>query len=750
MFVAAGIVSGLLLALAYEVRAPLESLAQLELTSPLGRANRALHASSALGLLLASLLLMRRARWLLAASTALVGLLAATGLILRGDALATFVSRSPPLGRGWLFALHVALSAPLALWGYRALWAHRPRLVHAAWALVALAALAWLWPPGLEDPLEPGGRLFRRAAGLGGSFASQRPRALWLPLAPFPKVSHVPRVLGRPEGCLGCHSAVRGLGSSHDPQVVGCSPCHLGNPFRADAAGAHDGLLLVPGNLDSVDRSCARCHADISVRVRGSPMARADGIVSVDRFAFGEQTTPDGETAITEIGSSPADTHLRQLCSSCHLGKPKLSPAPTSELSRGGGCVACHLREDTPRSDVRVDPRAFVHAGLSQNVGDESCFGCHSRSARISLTYAGFRETFDDQAAGRRALADGRSAVLVEPDVHHAKGLACIDCHTARELMGDGLRHAHEERATRVRCSTCHRTAPARSIDRSELELEAATIVRLRGPGLARHLLEDRTGEALTNAGPLAGGGVELVAKLTGVRHVAKPPALACSRQPGHERLSCQSCHASWAHRCPSCHTERDRDGNWVEFDAEPRVAPPVLGVTLRDGEERIEPFVPGMISTHNPPNPTVPKPLPRVASELFGPRTRLVRLHAFAVPHTTSQSGRSCRSCHTDPVALGYGEGTLRVSERSWLFEPKWPRSPLDGLPLDAWIGFRENLPGPSTRLGQRSLDRREQDRVLTVGACFACHRPEDEPEFYLDFGERRRKRTPACVVPE
>lgn len=745
---ALAVASGLLLSLWYSPSAALDSLARLELGSRAGRVARAVHAWSLVGVGLFALWAVldsrRRARWLL--GLVLLVAIGGSGLLLRGDAWTTLVGRSlPPLG---LLALHVALALPLAYSGWKLVRRAQPGR-QLALALASSLVLGWLSPPRLEDPLEPQGRLLRRLMQLQGSFESQRPRALVIPMSLTAAVRDVPLVLGRREGCLGCHAAVRGLGPAHDAQKAGCSPCHLGNPFRADAAGAHEGLLLVPGNLDGVDRSCGRCHAEIAVRVRTSLMARASGIVAVDRFVFGEQSTPDGDTPISALGSSPADTHLKQLCSNCHLGNPKRAPAPTSELSRGGGCVACHLSDDPARTPAADDPRRFVHPGLTARVRDESCFGCHSRSARISLTYAGWRETFDASAAlpgARRALQDGRSVVRVQADVHHEKGLACIDCHTSRELMGDGAAHQHEEQATRVRCSTCHRTSPARTLPLSKLEPGAAALVRARDGERAfeEHLLEDRSGEPLTNARPLPDGSVELRGKLSGARHVAKQPVGACSSP--HERLSCQSCHAAWAHRCVSCHTQRDRDGTWVEYDAEPQVQPPSLGVFDRDGREQVEPFVPGMVLTLNPPHAPIPAPLPKVATELHGPATRLVRAYAFSVPHTVTRRGRSCRSCHLDSIALGFGEGSLRVVGSRWHFEPKWPASPFDGLPLDAWIGFLSEKPGATTRLGQRSLRRAEQERVLAVGACFGCHDPDQRPELYRDWQTSRQRMTPAC----
>jgi hypothetical protein len=89
----------------------------------------------------------------------------------------------------------------------------------------------------------------------------------------------------------------------------------------------------------------------------------------------------------------------------------------------------------------------------------------------------------------------------------------------------------------------------------------------------------------------------------------------------------------------------------------------------------------------------------------------------------------RDCRSCHADPVALGYGEGVLLYEPEGdggkWRFTPERSPGP-DGLPADAWTGFlRERAAAASTRAGARPFNVAEQRRILTVGACLTCHDP-------------------------
>lgn len=582
---------------------------------------------------------------------------------------------------------------------------------------------------------------------------------------------------GRAEGCLDCHGATSGLDGAHAPATLGCAACHLGDPTRSDAEDAHRGMERVPGNLDTVSQTCgsAACHALVGARVLGSPMNTARGIVAVDRFAFGEQPTPDGKTTLDELGTSAADSHIKALCSTCHLGHRKDQPGPVTESSRGGGCVACHLAETPRPTPVKDAPARFVHPGLTLRVGDAACFGCHSRSGRISLAYAGLREITeppDGMPVGRRLL-DGRPLARSDDehpdDVHHARGMACIDCHSAQELMGDGSAPLHEEQATHVRCTTCHRPRggpTARMIERDALDAETAITVKRRDGQRAwpAFLVEDRSGEPLTNARPIEGEVIELVGKVDGKSRRALPPSSQCQSITGHERLSCQSCHAAWAPRCAGCHTQRDPDGpggtpRWSEYDVAPEAAPPTLGLLTRDGTQRIEPFVPGMILTLNrsPPTLVAGAAMPRTAAALLGPETRFLRAYAYAAPHTITRTGRSCRSCHLDPVAYGWGRGTLALVEEAghaaWRFSPAHSASRFDGLPEDSWIAFDSDGTGAvATRSEARPLDRAGTDRMLAAGACMTCHDPSEARgrALFERFAQSQRARTARCRVPE
>jgi hypothetical protein len=131
-------------------------------------------------------------------------------------------------------------------------------------------------------------------------------------------------------------------------------------------------------------------------------------------------------------------------------------------------------------------------------------------------------------------------------------------------------------------------------------------------------------------------------------------------------------------------------------------------------------------------------------------------RLFAPASPHTTAAQSRDCRSCHANPAALGYGRGQLKYEVKGgvgkWIFSPAYSRSPQDGLPLDAWIGFlQEPKGGTTTRKGARPLNLEEQRKILLVGACLQCHSEKERrmAAVFADFRNYRAALGPQCRLP-
>ncbi len=525
------------------------------------------------------------------------------------------------------------------------------------------------------------------------------------------------------DGCIACHGPRADPGEAHGHVAMGCVVCHGGDPGKADEAGGHAGLVRYSGNLDVVDRTCGICHAEAVARVRASPMATARGMVAVQRFAFGEQEAPDGLDTLADRHGSPADEALGQLCADCHVGHPRTSPGQTI----GGGCSACHSR---PSATPGAHPR------VTSNVGSEPCRGCHSRSSRIALSYEGWHETDRTEAEGRaegmRMLPDGRALSKQPADVHFARGLTCVDCHTAREIMGDGRVLTHQEQAIEIACVDCHRVTPAVTLTGEALDASSRALLRANAalPREASAFVTTARGTAYTNL-VIEEGAPVLVRKLDGARLSPRPPAAACL-DPLHARLACQSCHAGWAPQCLGCHTARGEDGRFTESAGEFFAEPPTLGVRATPSAPTGSPATPAGAPAAPPgfpaappgsaaaPEPPAEQIVPVVPGMIFtlalpGEAERFSRLFAPIAPHTTQRAGRSCASCHDEPLAVGLGRGTFAAPDDITSFTPRY--GPLrDGLPADAWVGLASGG-GGATRVDLRPFTIEERARIVGVG---------------------------------
>jgi hypothetical protein len=463
--------------------------------------------------------------------------------------------------------------------------------------------------------------------------------------------------------CLDCHEDKQH--GQKDFHRIACTTCHAGDASSRSESEAHSDLIAFPGNLSNVDQTCGQCHAEQTQGVHQHIMTTARGMVATTRHVLGD---PDDGASINELGTGLSDSLLRKLCAGCHLGRDRTQHSH-STLNRGGGCLACHL-DEYPESG---------HIRLTKKVSDARCFGCHSRSARISLNYAGLAEIDADgpgDANKKARLPDGRLVLIRESDVHHQAGMACIDCHSGNQLMGTGSPHAQ----TGIECMDCHQA-------RNEAPL----------PTLPTNIQESEDTRIL-------------VSRVTGNR--MEIPTFQAASHPlnqEHARLGCDACHTQWAPLCYGCHVEFDpsgqqydylqqsvTEGRWREKRWLTQSGPPPLGV---DANNKIRPFVPGMIMTLD--HPDLDEPLFR---RLFSP----------LAPHTTGKA-RSCQSCHCEPTALGLGTGKLLKSDKGWSFTADGARR-MDGITEDAWQQWGQLGIGASTQDGARPLNAIEIRRLLEV----------------------------------
>ncbi|PLX11035.1 MAG: hypothetical protein C0598_09060 [Marinilabiliales bacterium] len=571
------------------------------------------------------------------------------------------------------------------------------------------------------------------------------------------------------ESCILCHSDMLGFTPSHNPEAVGCFSCHGGNPYTTNKKASHKGMELIPGNFSNANRSCGttNCHPEITNRKNSSLMSTLSGMISVDRYVFNEQDNPDKLTSVDDLRNTAADEHLKNMCVVCHLDNEKTETGPITEKSRGGGCLACHLNHDAitatasfnHKNNSKSNDYLKYHPSISMQVTNNHCFGCHSRSGRISTNYEGWHETtlsVDEMpnTPEFRLIEESRVFTAKSDDVHHKLGIDCIDCHNSYELMGDGNLYAHQEDQRVISCEDCHFDGEPNTIAAENLDAESAIIASMRfGEIIGKRYLKTKQRDIPLINTEYKNDTAYFYGKNSLKKYILTKPAEICTKGTAHDNVSCSACHSAWAPSCIGCHNEYDenepgfdmqknieKNGSWVEYVGEYNAHAPALGIRKSDSSQEIIPVVPGMVLT--------------IDMSSFNKQLHdsliFQRLFAPASPHTTASKGRDCKSCHYNPIALGYGQGEFSLLENEIYFNSKYQNNPNDGLPEDAWINFLGEPKGKfSTRSNLVPFSIEQQKNILKVGVCLTCHEDNSDvmQKSLYDFKTILKKQNPRCI---
>ena len=203
---------------------------------------------------------------------------------------------------------------------------------------------------------------------------------------------------GRVDMCLFCHTKEK-LDPAHDVKVIGCTPCHLGDPLAIEKDKAHTGIINNPGDLRVVEKTCGieGCHPADVQKVKNSLMATNRGILGTLLYYWGESESQNTDLTVKNLidsgETSLALDYYRKLCATCHLWKQKndLPGAPTFFNEKGGGCSACHfvmpegyernpvIESDDEILDDEENILEKIHPLITRKVIDDNCIRCHNR-----------------------------------------------------------------------------------------------------------------------------------------------------------------------------------------------------------------------------------------------------------------------------------------------------------------------------------------------------------------------------------
>ena len=540
---------------------------------------------------------------------------------------------------------------------------------------------------------------------------------------------------GHIEMCLNCHESEQ-LDGAHDRLVVGCSPCHLGDPLAINKDKAHQGMVLNPGDLRVVEKTCGveGCHPADTPKVKNSLMATNRGILATLLYYWGERDHQDADITVEQLlesgETSLALDYFRKLCATCHLWKQKgdLPGAPDFFNDKGGGCSACHyvlpegfatdtvFAERTPEQKA-LQAKKKPHPRVVKQVPEDNCIRCHNRSGRIGLSYIGVFEAegygtpYEKGGLSSHQLPGDRFYLSVAPDIHHVKKMVCIDCHIRDEIMGDGTSYAHYEDQLEITCESCHSAAPGMS----------------------------RKGKPLTNVSQKKGAFV-LTGKIDNIDRPLKTPHPSACAAPVHKRVTCEACHSTWVPQCYGCHVKRDKREQhldkltlentppwWEEGRSYSRYEKPMLAVW----ENEVVVVTPGCQDVIT---------LIDEEGKSEGGFTRFTM--AAINPHTIQAKGRECKDCHASPKTIGLGEGTVQKKDGKWSFTPveRGVKGP-DGQQTPGFDNF-VTIEGKALQYGSRAnlrpFNGDELKRILRVGLCLDCHTSADDPA-YQNYDSKR-----------
>lgn len=567
--------------------------------------------------------------------------------------------------------------------------------------------------------------------------------------------------------CARCHQGLEPVSPTH----LECVSCHGGNPDSPVEEISHKGMYgpKNPAAPEFWDKSCGRCHPYQLDRVRTTLMYTNTGMIKNIQATWEGQdgrlyaTRPEsvhGSTGeeLELVGVEQLDNLsgelYRKFCSLCHIG------AESNQVWRGShssGCSACHFpynQNGTYQGGDWTVKGKWPHSASHEmeNLPDNKvCAKCHNRSGRIALSYEGRNDgnnalvpTFDG-GPGPDIIGGVRNVTRIAPDIHHEKGMECIDCHTSRDLMGDGYAYENMYLQTEISCEDCHGSATEAPqiarIERENTEVLRESNHYPRQMAQGDEMVLTAKGRPYSNVFR-ENGTLWLQGKRSGKLHESKVVTGTPEHTiVGHERLECYACHSRTVVQCYGCHTQYDQRQLGTDFIKKERT-PGRFDET--EDYRMLYPFPlalnqRGKISTVTPGCQTFVTVIDREGKKaldeyvtVFDGRQQLRFAPFFG--HNTGTRAIGCAECHANPAFLGFGQHVVAQGdmEATLLCEKS------NDKPLDGFVTLRDGEVrkfSAITREGSRPLNTAEVRKVLAVNLCLVCHSDPKDPIYQKEL---------------
>jgi hypothetical protein len=552
-----------------------------------------------------------------------------------------------------------------------------------------------------------------------------------------------------------------------------CVSCHGGDPLSADKTAAHRTMFgpKNPAAPGSWDKSCGACHLYQLGRVKANLMYTATGMIKNTQLTWeapdnqlyssrgGEVYDSRGEALklkpVAELDHLSGELY-RKFCSQCHVGQ---ETSDVYAVGHASGCAACHFPYNDTATYAGKDlalrgknPYSASHA-MEKLPDNKVCSRCHNRSGRIALSYTGLYDGNNSLVPTRNGqpgpvmLSGLRNATHIAPDIHAAAGMDCIDCHTSRDVMGDGYAYQNMNLQTEISCEDCHggATAPRyREISRENEETlrESKSYPMQMRPGMKMVLTAK--GRSYSNVF-YQDGTVYVLGKRSGKLFKSKVITGNAEHSiVGHGRMECYACHSRTVVQCYGCHTTYDKTkmgrdfikgvdtrGSFSETEDYRMLYPFPLALNQRG---RISPVTPGCQTFV-----TVIEEDGSASKKEYVARYKGKRQLRFApfYSHNTGKKAIGCVECHGNPAFLGFGQHVVAGGDiYGTLICEQSADKPLDGF-LTLQDG-KVRAYSAITRENSRPLNGKEVRRVMAANTCIVCHDKAGDPIYRKELNYR------------
>jgi hypothetical protein len=493
--------------------------------------------------------------------------------------------------------------------------------------------------------------------------------------------------------CLNCHKGIEPISPDHPFK---CAACHLRpEDPQGRALTDHQGIVRNPSAPENVAIFCIKCHKKEIKQVQNSLHSTMAGVINQTRYLWGAQAwgspaiyglsgplkpLPEADPSIyPETPAMLVDDFLRRRCLRCHIHAKGIESAG---LYRGTGCAACHVLYNNDGRYGGIDPAIDrskkgypARHTFTKLIPDSQCLRCHNHN-HVGADYEGLFE-HDYNAAYRSPMVNGKLRGptyglhhhRLARDIHAEKGLWCIDCHTRKDVMGDGHMHSYEMEVPKRSCADCHGG------------------FNNGAPVLTNRAIRRVSGETL------------FISKNNMKEHRLPlfSPVSIGHRVRAHAKVRCSACHAQWSYQDYGLSVMREdviNDYKWWNLTAQgdpylqkklkkymesPDIVYPVSMDRLSGREKsgiwsagwRFRRWEQMPLGVDHAGRYAILRPLYQYLISYIDHQGNCVldsvaplrgdgsgKGWAFMpyVPHTTAPFGRGCNACHQNRVAAGLG----------------------------------------------------------------------------------------------